>query len=333
MLLVELLEYPYHGPFEKLAYIIPLEHNGIRYSVVYAKFGMRIEYEKGGQPEEVYRLLRKGMKAAKRYYLWRAEQAASTSDLNLTARNVELWDKYEFLRARSTELFAEFEERKEEHVVENWTNDNGPSGMSIRFPAFQHLTEGQWTHETAVDAFFAWSEHALVHIAVLQGKLTTGVEITDLLRKEWAEKCKLVLNLTDADDKVVFDDMCILKSELRNFVAHGSFGKDGAMFAFHSQVGSIPLRVLDNAAQTEFTFGSRSAGNWEQDYERIDRFITQLWSRDRGPAKMYLESGLPTVLTYAVDGTYAEAMRDDEKMTEFVDYLHYEADRHANMDF
>lgn len=333
LLLVDLLGFDYVGPEEKLAYIISVEHDGKRYDVIYAKFGMKIEYQKGGNPKKVFELLKKGISSAKRYYEWRAEQAAETSDLNLVAQSIKLWEKYSFLRERSIELFEEAETRKDESHREEFESEDGLTGWSVSFPAYRIRAEAEWHCEAAVDAFFAWSEHSLVHIAILLRKVTTGTQVTELIRGEWAKKCKACFDLDDPEDKRVYDDISKLKNDLRNFVAHGSFGKDGAMFTFHTAVGAIPLRALDPASRRRFAFGNSSPASGETDYERIDRFVEQLWSGYRKPAKKYIESGLPTILTYSVNGFYENAMQSEGSMEEFVEHLGYQVDNAANMDF
>ena len=172
-----------------------------------------------------------------------------------------------------------------------------------------------------------------MHIAVLQGKLTTGSEVAELVRNEWTAKCKLVLDLSDADDKAAFDEISQLKSTLRNYVVHGSFGRDGAMFHFHSRVGAIPLRLLDQKSNHEFAFGSGLTETGIEDFEKIDRFTERLFFGNRSPAKIYIDSGLPTILSYTKNGRYQTAMVDDYKMEEFANHLSREHDDAANMDF
>ncbi|WP_050527422.1 hypothetical protein [Pseudorhodobacter aquimaris] len=246
LLLVDLLGFKYWGPGEKFAYIIPVEFEGRRHSIVYAKFGMRIEYSEGGDGEAVYAALKKGMRAAKSYYLWRATEASTTSDLNLISKCPQLWDKYVFLKEQSETLIAKFEAEKDDAVVEKGFNEDGSlRWTSISYPAYEFQRQSVWLHEAAVDAFFAWCEQALVHMAVLMGKLTNGKEIAELLMREFSEKCKLVLSLSNAEDKASYDDIISLRGQLRNYVAHGSFGKDGSTFQFHSRVGAVPLKILE----------------------------------------------------------------------------------------
>ena len=334
MLLVDLLGFKYWGPGEKVAYIISVEFEGQLYSVIYAKFGMKIEYLEGGDGEAVYRALKKGIKAAKPYYLWRAEQASGSSDLNLLSKCPQLWEKYIFLKNQSEVLMKRFEAEKDQSVVEKGYNEDGSfSWSSVSYPAYEFRSQSLWLHETAVDAFFAWCEQALVHMAVLMGKLLNGREIAELLKREFGEKCKLVLDLSDVADKSTYDDILNLRAELRNYVAHGSFGKDGSTFQFHSRVGAVPMKILDSGTTSELAFGTSSSRDWESDYARIDSFLDQLWSSGRHPAKQYLETGFPCVLSYATDGIYQRAMRNEDEMAEFIEFLSRQIDDAANMDF
>lgn len=62
LLLIDLLGFKYLGPFEKVAYIIPVDFEGQHCSIVYAKFGMRIECSEGGSPEAVYAAVKRELK-------------------------------------------------------------------------------------------------------------------------------------------------------------------------------------------------------------------------------------------------------------------------------
>lgn len=130
--------------------------------------------------------------------------------------------------------------------------------------------------------------------------------------------------MENPDDKAVYDGIISLRTDLRNYVTHGSFGKDGSTFAFHTAVGSVPLRVLDGRSSADFSFGTDGAGDWEGDYQRIDEFVPQLWSNGRTPAQLYIEAAFPCILSYSIDGTYARAMQSKTEMTVFVDYRAYD---------
>ena len=59
-----------------------------------------------------------------------------------------------------------------------------------------------------------------------------------------AVKFKSAFDLTDSIAKKYFDELVVLRRQLRNFVAHGTFGKQGEAFRFHSGAGAVPV-ILD----------------------------------------------------------------------------------------
>jgi len=65
----------------------------------------------------------------------------------------------------------------------------------------------------------------------------------------------------------------------------------------------------------------------------IESFVEHLWSEPRGAMRPHIFSELPSILTYAVDGTYARATKSEEDMKDFVEHLTGEFDRAADMDW
>lgn len=53
----------------------------------------------------------------------------------------------------------------------------------------------------------------------------------------------------------------------------------------------------------------------------IGSLLYHLWAGALAPARHYLFSVLPSILSYATDGTYARAMQSEEDMLSFIDGL------------
>ena len=329
LMMVDLLEYEYEGPHEKFCYGISLKFKGHIYTINYQKFGMRIICSKGGDGEVLYNTLVKGMGAAKPYFEWRADQASMSSDLNLESKCRKLWCKYQYFRGQSEILQNKLKQTENKAEIVKV----GKGTTYSYLVSCNSLNQGMWMHEAAVDAFFAWCEQALVHIAILMGKLTSGEEIITLLKGEFRQKCKLVLNLDLTNDKLVYDDISNLRNELRNYVAHGSFGKDGSAFSFHTAIGAVPLNIVDNKSRFKVTFYGSDGRDWADDYDRIDKFYEQLWANGRAPAKQHLEGEFPCILTHASDGIYNQAMVSEADMEEYLEYLGRSIEDHWNMDW
>lgn len=76
--------------------------------------------------------------------------------------------------------------RKDDHVIEK--PEGG--GTLHTFRAFELRRQAQWLALSAVEAFFSWTEHVLIHLAILNGKAKTGREVADLADSDRATKFK-----------------------------------------------------------------------------------------------------------------------------------------------
>lgn len=87
--------------------------------------------------------------------------------------------------------------------------------------------EARWLALAAIDAFYSWTEHVFIHIAILLGRVSTADKITVLAQSEWSVKYRAVFDLSEKEAKRYFDQLTEIRYELRNFTAHGAFGKRG----------------------------------------------------------------------------------------------------------
>jgi hypothetical protein len=192
-----------------------------------------------------------------------------------------------------------------------------------------------WLALGTIDAFFGWTEHIFIHLAVLQGKVTTGAEVAQLVGAEWNIKFKKALDITKKDDKIHLDKMVTIRQQLRNFVAHGAFGKEGEAFHFHSRAGAVPVVFDSTQSRNRFSLTETLGFNNAEALASIEEFIKHLWSGEREPARIHIQesNGLPTILTMATDGRYAAAMQSNDEMEDFVSYMLARSDAHSNMDW
>jgi hypothetical protein len=336
-LLVDLLEYRNLGKFEKLAWSVPVDLHGTAFLVEHRKFGLGIfahnpETEEP-QAEEIARLIQKGVKIAKPYFKWLANAAVQESKLNVVNNGHRLFERYAYFRDNFKSKVAEAKARKTERIVtEKKTNSGSP--QTIQYPAWEIARNASWLALAAVDAFFAWTEHIFIHVAVLKGKITTGDEVAQLAGAEWSLKFKHAFDINDSATKEHFDKLLIIRRQLRNFVAHGAFGKEGEAFSFHSSAGAVPVAFDNTSRKQAFSLMPELAFDDGQAVETIEQFIDHMWSGPEAPAKIYIQDwGLPIILTMARDGTYERAMSSTEEMTEFADHLGRKMDNAANMDW
>ena len=332
-LLVDLLGFKYAGKAEKVAWSVAVNFEGTTCVIEHRKFGLGI-FVQNPETDEVIATkiaskIHAGVKAAEPYFDHLAQTSAKGSNLNVNNNSEALFSRFDYFTERYKAKRDEAEERKNETVRTEFEN-----GFGISYPAFQIRREARWEALSAIEAFFSWTEHILIHLAIIQGHLTTGEAVAKMAEAQWTEKFKTALDLSNKDTKILYDHLSVLRRQLRNFVAHGSFGKDGQAFSFHSAVGAVPLILPHRRNKDFFQFGNGVDFVSDEAITLALEFIDHLWSGPLAPAKIYIqESGLPLILTYAADGTYSRAMSSEESMAEFVEYQNRMFDDAANMDF
>lgn len=346
-LLVDLLKFPYMGKWEKSAWTVPVRYKGRLYGIEHRKTGFGIfapnldpdarmstapSEEAEADSREISALIKKGVSAAEPYFEWRAEQVVDGVDLNVVNHSNSLFDRYMFFNSRFNALSTEAEFRKEEKNVEKKTLENGVEVTSISVPCYALNREAKWNAQAAIEAFFSWTEHVFIHLAILQGRLRSGKDVADMASADWKTKFKAALDVSDVETQKHYDKLLGLRAQIRNFMAHGAFGKQGEAFSFHSGAGAVPV-LLTRRQQNRYSFTGELAFDENTALTDIEKFISHLWSGSRTPAKHYLDNDLPIILTYVVDGTYTQAMQSDEAMSEFVDHLTGQFDRAGNMDW
>lgn len=333
-LLVDLLGFRNFGQFEKVAWSVPVEYNGKVLLIEHRKFGLGIfagnVLTDDSDAAEVVKLIQKATRAARPYFDWRAEQAVKQSKLNVTNRSRELFARFEFFAELYETRHAEAERRRNERVEKRI----GENATSISFPASALRSEARWFALSAIECFFSWTEHVFIHLAILQGQCSTGKQVAELAGAEWRTKFKAALDLNDPISKRLYDELAILRRQLRNFIAHGAFGKDGEAFSFHSTAGAVPLLLPYKRDRSTFQFGQGVELVPDKAIALIRTFIDHLWSGSRAPAWIYIQDyELPLILTKAASGEYARAMTSREDMEEYARYEAELIDRYANMDF
>ncbi|UVV75720.1 hypothetical protein NXW84_15210 [Bacteroides fragilis] len=80
-----------------------------------------------------------------------------------------------------------------------------------------------------------------VHLAIVVQGLSDGEELSKLIDSEWKVKYKKAIPDDTVEANKFYDELLIVRQQLRNFVAHGAFGKDGNAFAFHSHTQELYL--------------------------------------------------------------------------------------------
>jgi hypothetical protein len=124
------------------------------------------------------------------------------------------------------------------------------------------------------------------------------------------------------------------RRQVRNYMAHGAFGKRGEAFSFHSGAGAIPVMLDDIRGNRRFSLTGEIEFEEQTALSTIEEFIAYLWSGPRRPARTYIQDAdLPLILTFVSNGTYKDAMRSVEAMDTFANGLERQFNNARNMDW
>jgi hypothetical protein len=352
-LLVDLLGFRNLGRFEKIDWSIPIDLDGTAYLIDYRKFGVGVfARDAAGEAQQIKRivaLIRRGVKTAAPFFRWMADNAVQESKINVRNVGGRLFQRYVYLKDSFRAASAEARAHKRDHDAQQMQRGLFIGDYSVRASSSLSRTElvakfilplahmeqnSSWLALAAIDAFFAWTEHIFIHLAILQGRIRTGEQVAKIAESEWKIKLKCALDITDNVAKKHFDDLVTIRRQLRNFMAHGAFGKQGQAFSFHSSAGAVPVILDHRTSRSQFSLTPELAFDDEEALATIDKFIVYLWSGGREPARIYIQdSALRLFLPMASDGTYAAAMTTVDDMNALVDRLMKETDASANMDW
>jgi hypothetical protein len=343
-LLVDLLKFPSLGQWEKTAWTVPVRFRGRLYGIEHRKMGLGVfepnidpSATMSGRPSQqgendaavIVEAIKKAVSVAAPYFQWRAQQAIATSDVNVVNKNSDLFERYEYFR---DQFNAQVFESKElaSNAKDRGIESPGTFNVKLISSWLSVKKQVNWYALAAIEAFFSWTEHAFIHLAIVQGKLTVGTQVAQLAEDNWNAKFKAALDISDKDTKAHYDKLLEIRAQVRNFVAHGAFGKEGQAFHFHSGAGSVPV-LLTNDPDNQVSFTGRVAFDEAKAMSEIGSFLDHLWAGALAPARHYLFSTLPSILSYATDGTYARAMESEEDMLSFVDGLTSRFEQAADM--
>jgi hypothetical protein len=332
-LFVDLLGYKNLGRFEKVAWSVPIDYNGTAYLLEHRKMGMGLfAADKDNQESECHEIVKKikrAIKVAQPYFEYLANEASKQSKLNVLNHSKRLHDRYNFLVMEYKKKLEEAISRKDERI----RTQRSENSWSFHFPYYELKRESEWLALSAIDAFYGFTEHVFIHAAILKGHLSTGEDVANLADKDWASKFKACLDVQDNAVKPHYDKLVSIKRQIRNYMAHGAFGKNGEAFQFHSEVGAVPLLMPHQKGSSRFSMQSGTEFREEKAISAIEEFMQFYWESKDYPEVIYIRSTLPSILTYASDSTYKTAMESTDNMESFVDYLIGIHDRAGDMDW
>ena len=247
--------------------------------------------------QEIVKKINKAVNIAQPYFEWFANEAAKRSNLNVLNNSLRLHERYLFLTSEYKDKIKEAKSRKNERIRTEYSSNS----WGIEIPYYKLNNQAGWLAISAIDAFYSFTEHVFIHAAILKGLLVTGEDVANLADTDWGSKFKMCFDITDKDIKKHYDHLVSIKRQIRNYVAHGAFGKNGEGFQIHSGAGAVPLLMPHQKGNSRFSMESGIAFNEEEAIGAIEEFMRFYWESKTFPEVVYIQSTLPSILPYASD--------------------------------
>lgn len=328
-LFVNLLDFKNMGKFEKSAWCIPIDYEGKVFLIEHRKMGVGIFIQNEDDEDQAKIITKKingAIACARPYFKYLAEESIKSSDINIVNNNQNLFERFNYF----LDLFKQENNKTVKLSDESIWQDGHLIFASKDYHKVRQAAK--WLAISTIESFFSWTEHLFIHLAIITQKVKTGEEVTKLIDAEWKEKFNIVISGKDL--RKFYDDLILIRNQVRNFVAHGAFGKDGHAFQFHSGAGAVPVKMHFDRKKNRFSFEGTLEFNDSEVIKLIELFISAVNSSSLKPALTYTqERGLITILPFASNGEYEYAMYNDETMEKFCDYLQEMFDNSINMDW
>ena len=336
-LFVDLLGFKDLGKFEKISFSIPIDYNGKAFLIEHRKFGIGIFVQDSetdeSDAEEIVKKINGAVKSARPFYDYIAEKAVNDSKLNVNNHNSKLYNRFNFLLQSYKENYGLYIQNKGKYTKKITKTQSGES-TAITSLDYEFLEKSNWFAISCIEAFFSWTEHLFIHIAIISQNISSGKEVTDLIDAEWKTKFTKAIPLQTDEISKYYNDLLLVRQQLRNFVAHGAFGKNGNAFMFHSSVGAVPVIMNHKKTKNRFSLNGNLSFKEEEVIELIEKFIEFLWKDSLEPVMYYTQDcELPTILTLASNSFYSTAIESMENMRIFSDKLMSDFDNSRNMDW
>ncbi len=332
-LFADLLEFENLGKFDKVAWSFPIDYNGRAFLIEYRKFGVGVFIQNPEvdeiDAESITKKINGAVKSIRPFYDYIAEQAINKSEFNVINNNIPLFERFSFLLKQYKKEHTKYLKYKGKSKIIT----NGDVTYS-KFLGYNYHEQANWLAISCIEAFFSWTEHLFIHLAIINNNISDGQEVSRLIEAEWKIKFKRAIVEETKEIEKFYAELLIVRQQLRNFVAHGAFGKEGNAFRFHSQTGTVPVLMNYRKQKNRFSLQGSLSFNENDIIELINDFIKYLWKSSLKPSMYYTQKyGLPTILTLVSDGTYKNISKNMRKMNYYIDKLVRLIDDSANMDW
>jgi hypothetical protein len=317
-MLVKVLGFSNFGPDEKLRWQVPFTYQGMRCSLAYQKFGVRLYIAKSDVDEqdvhqkakEIIGKLKRAAKIIERRVLDPyAKSQIGNGNVTVVNQYHDLNRIYQYFRKQAFSIFS----------------DNPGLGSF----------EGFYNALAMINAYFSRLEHLLVIVLPFINFSPDTDHLVEIIGSQWGDKYRRIFELTqDKSAKLYYDKLHDIKERFRNTFSHGGFEKEGASLYFHlPEIGTIPARLTEIRNSPYFNFLPLARADFNEVCSLFDNFDNWLESGKTKYGVLYAKSGLNVPFDAESVREYKLAMTSPEDFEDMLEYYTDLSDMHTNMEY
>jgi hypothetical protein len=336
IIFVILKGFKHYGPFEKVAWEIPVIYKGSNLILTHQKFGFYIYYGIGDANAdqlsvEAYRKIRRIFSIAQSLMQPKINDLFMKGKFTIDNSSRSIFRRYQFFSKKvrrsikqvakytnSIETFSELKERQKALMKIGRLNE------TILF-----FTSAM------VDAFFSYIENVLV-LLIPFIDLESKIDVRQYIQNNWSEKFKKLLDLSrDSELKKIYDDLQKIKEQFRNPISHGHFKKDESNFHVHfPRLGAIPMELIRDKNKLKYSFERFSRFKSDDIITVFQSLIKYLRTNEKTKfGYYYINDGLPVFYDRENRMKYKIKMKSFKTWKLYLNNLAHQLDIATNMDW
>ncbi|MCL5258785.1 MAG: hypothetical protein M1314_03475 [Firmicutes bacterium] len=301
-------------------------------TISFRKFGLEAERSTSITPKQwavALRRLQMGVAFVERELQPLATDAARSGHVALANRFGAFDLRYHFFRAEADGKFG----------VPLQRADEDPSILRLSEVIGNYTTaerSGSYLSGAMIDVFFSRLEHMTVLMLPFLGFDASSGELLKLIRSDWDEKYKAVLDISaDKETIRLYDELKKVKECFRNPLSHGGFEKGWwSLYLFLPRAGTIPGSFTDIAKSMQFNYLTIAKETHAEICALFNAVDAHLGATPgRAYALEYVRSELNVGFDEPEAKRYQAAMSSRSDWDEFLQRKSYLHDQHANMDY
>lgn len=339
---VGLLQCPWEGKGEKVRWTIHAKLNSEPVIFTLQKFGFKIclPVESELTVDRIVGQIRSGLKYAEDQL---APYAEDQFDKNLVImRNLyyEFEDRYQYFRTLSSKAFNTAKAEAPKPSVDESQDTPDISSFLSGFVEswnyqIRHKTEGFYLTTAMVDAYFSLLEHRLLLLLPFTGQTLEEGDLLKFLSMKWDERFTQIVEIgRDSERQAMLARLRHIKAKIRNPISHGGVENDKGSFQFHIKgAGGVPVNLSEARNSIRFNVFPVE----DEDHRSICDFFDEV---DEVFRQGHLEipnklatSGIDPSFSPDAISRYKKALSSVDEADKFMEFWHYENDKHDNMDF